>query len=154
MIAMVRKERFVFVFLIIFLGCIGRGHACSCLPTPPVDEAFESSNLVFLGKVTQLELTKEVAPGSPPAAILVTIKAQEVFKGTLYKGKYDESFKIRTGLDSALCGYSFYIAQAVLVYAYDVAEEGYVGTHICTRTSDAVTPQAQQDLEWLRSNSQ
>jgi hypothetical protein len=52
-------------------------------------------------------------------------------------------------LDSVSCGYSFYLNQEVLVYANDVPEEGYVETGICTRTSDAETPQAQGGMPTL-----
>lgn len=91
--------------------------ACSCA-YPRVDDAFNNSDLVFKGKVIELE---------PPTSSTFNRVTFDVYN--VYKGSEKSSEAIFTNRSSAACGYPFKQGEEYLVFAFlgsrDQEEKGF-----------------------------
>ncbi len=111
--------------------------ACSCMELPPVSEAKEQADAVFLGEITgvkEVDMQREV-----------TIAVQEAWKGV-----ETTTITIYTGLNSADCGLSIEAGESYLFYAADWSEgedSDFLTSTICTRTTTAAS--AAQDIKEL-----
>jgi hypothetical protein len=111
--------------------------ACSCIRTlkplkVQVKEAFKDSTAIFYGEVIS------ITPGSE---FVVTVK----FKvGKSWKGKLTEEVTITTPENSAMCGYTFEIGDAYLVYASGTTDS--LMTTNCSRTT---VGSQKQDIKFL-----
>ncbi|WP_456276936.1 hypothetical protein [Bacillus sp. AK128] len=100
-------------------------YACSCVPSPPVEEELERANSVFSGKVLSIEedTSNEFEP------IKVTFQVNEI-----WKGENTSQISVYTARDSASCGFNFSKDESYLVYA--IQNEGILKTGICSLTKE------------------
>ncbi len=103
--------------------------ACRCDTKPPVERAIASSDAVFVGRLTKMELAMRPEGQFTREVVVCTFANAEVLKGA------DEPTKdmvIVTAPHEASCGYSFRIGSEYLVYA--TIRRGELETSICDRT--------------------
>ena len=100
---------------------ISFAYPCSCIEPPPPEEAYEMSNVVFSGQITNI-----IEDGNN-GFIEISIDVYNVWKGTI-----DNQIVILTGLDD--CGYYFQLNEEYLIYGY-YSQLNYIWTDICTRTN-------------------
>ena len=112
---------------------LGIAYPCSCQELPPPEEAYEMSNVVFSGQVTN------VIEDWNNGFMEISIDVHNVWKGII-----DNQIIILTGLDD--CGYYFQINEEYLIYGY-YSQLNYIWTDICTRTN--LLEYASEDLEYL-----
>lgn len=110
--------------------------ACSCVPPPPPQEAFERADAVFAGKVKEIRKTRN---------------GKEVWfdVSRTWKGVDQTQVWVVTGMGGGDCGYPFTAGVEHLVYAND--RSGGLTTSICHRT--AILDSAQEDLAALGAGS-
>ena len=124
------------IFIISIL--IGFAYPCSCMEPSPPEEAYEDTDLVFSGEVTNI-----VVDGSGYYH-QVTFQTIDV-----WKGENLEEIMVLTETYSDMCGYSFEINNEYVVYAYINTSGNY--TNNCTRTN--LLEFASEDLEYLNQLS-
>ena len=112
---------------------LGIAYPCSCQELPPPEEAYEMSNVVFSGQVTN------IIEDWNNGFMEISIDVYNVWKGII-----DNQIIILTGLDD--CGYYFQINEEYLIYGY-YSQLNYIWTDICTRTN--LLEYASEDLEYL-----
>ena len=112
---------------------LGIAYPCSCQELPPPEEAYEMSNVVFSGQVTN------VIEDWNNGFMEISIDVHNVWKGII-----DNQIIILTGLDD--CGYYFQINEEYLIYGY-YSQLNYIWTDICTRTN--LLTDAEEDIDYL-----
>lgn len=103
--------------------------ACSCVSSPPPEEAFKGATAVFCGRVVSLRLADE----TPDSRVECIFELVEIFKGAGHVGgpKERPRITVHTGSGGGDCGYSFSLGAFYLVYAHG---ETSLDTSICSRT--------------------
>lgn len=132
------------VILMLGLLCLGfeRVNACTCAPSSSPSYAFEGSQAVFVGTVS--EITKPEYDEKNPKSYQrpkVIFNVQEAFKGVTEK-----KFTLLQG-GGADCVYNFKENESYLVYARS-GENGFYA-FLCSRTT--VLKNAAQDLGCVRN---
>lgn len=124
-------------------------HACSCVMPPGPEEALETYDAVFVGRVHDVRMIERTFPDEEPSSPLSTIYMNEVRVAveTVWKGELGGAATILTGMGGGDCGYSFERARSYLVYAGIDPETGIVGTSICSPTKPL--DQADEDIAVL-----
>ena len=112
-------------------------YPCSCQEIPSHEEAYEMSNVVFSGQVTN------IIEDWNNGFIEISIDVYNVWKGTV-----DNQIIILTGLDD--CGYYFQLNEEYLIYGY-YSQLNHIWTDICTRTN--LLEAAEEDLDYLNNLS-
>jgi hypothetical protein len=134
-----RNTAFLLLFMTLFTTMIIlkplTTYACSCIPSPPVEEELERVTAVFSGSVTSI---KEVKSEFEP--LKVTFKVDRIWKGIS-----ETEVSIYTGRDSAGCGYHFEEGESYLIYASET--EGKLTTGLCSLTKELSS--ADQDITIL-----
>ena len=105
--------------------------ACLCVANVPASERLATSDIVFLGKATQIHLSQDGVSGA-------TFEVQQSWKGIFTKHVY-----VGTSLGTD-CNIEFVKDQTYLVYAYDM-ESPY--THLCSGTK--LLADSYDDLRFL-----
>jgi hypothetical protein len=123
----------IFLFTLTFAFKPTSSFACSCIPSPPVQEELERVSAVFSGKV--LEIKEDSSSNTEP--LKVTFQVNRTWKGV-----NETELSIYTGRDSAGCGYSFKVNESYLVYA--IESEGKLITGLCSLTKELSS--AEEDL--------
>lgn len=114
-----------FVGVLFMLGA-SSVFACSCLmdneksESKKVKAAYKKTAAVFYGEV--LEVFRQTD------SLTVKFKVETVWKGVVTK-----EVTVRTGENSAMCGFNFEVGKKYLVYAGGKIDN--LETNICTRTS-------------------
>ena len=108
-------------------------YPCSCEEIPPPEGAYEMSNVVFSGQVT--DIIEDWNNGFMEISI-------DVYN--TWKGAIDNQVIILTGLDD--CGYYFQLNEEYLIYGY-YSQMNHIWTDICTRTN--LLEYASEDLDYL-----
>jgi len=117
--------------------------ACRCLAPPSANFGLEKSDVVFVGKATNVETIE--ADGWIYGALKQAMGSQyyefETVRATLeiktpIKGADESPVTIETSASTELCGIPFKEGQDYLVYAYN-SPEGELKTDMCTRTDTA-----------------
>ncbi|MDW0110293.1 hypothetical protein [Sporosarcina aquimarina] len=111
--------------------------ACSCIEAPPVSEAVDQSDAVFLGTVTSI---KELVSNRE-----VTIEVKESWKGVESK-----TLTVYTGFNSADCGLTIDTGEKYLFYANKSSEDTgdpILTSSFCSRTATELN--ASEDLKVL-----
>ena len=108
-------------------------YPCSCEEIPPPEGAYEMSNVVFSGQVT--DIIEDWNNGFMEISI-------DVYN--TWKGAIDNQVIILTGLDD--CGYYFQLNEEYLIYGY-YSQMNHIWTDICTRTN--LLEYAIEDLDYL-----
>ena len=112
---------------------LGIAYPCSCQELPPPEEAYEMSNVVFSGQVTN------VIEDWNNGFMEISIDVHNVWKSII-----DNQITIFTGLDD--CGYYFQLNEEYLIYGY-YSQMNHIWTDICTRTN--LLEYASEDLDYL-----
>jgi hypothetical protein len=99
-------------------------YACSCAQPPEPRDALEKSSTVFSGLVLS-STVEDTTDGNPRRAITFDVISA-------WKGISSKQVVVRTGMDSAGCGFDFEVGKRYLVYTYDNAGSAYTG--LCDRT--------------------
>ena len=133
--------------------------ACSCMPSPPPDKAFDVADAVLLATVSEIRRP----PAYPEWAYHLLDDVDRRFDtGFLFKAYarattvdfvVDATWKgvstARTAINTAgnegLCGYRFVKGEQYLIYAY--RHDDVFATSICSRTAAALD--AGEDLDFL-----
>src|SRR5688572_4549078 len=102
--------------------------ACTCMPPRPPAESFPDATAVFYGRVLGVQ---SVPPGSAIVNVEVRFRVEES-----WKGPSGPVLVVRTGRDSAMCGYSFRPDTDYLVYAHGDADR--LSTTLCSRTAQSL----------------
>ena len=118
--------------LILFVDLVD---ACSCISDVSVEEAFQQSDVIFIGKVIKIDKPLLTISSSDPMDIQFTLSKS-------YKGDLEEIIQVQTALDSSSCGFPFSENTDYLVYANLV--NGKYQTGLCSRNTDLEN--AQEDL--------
>ncbi len=113
--------------------------ACSCIAPGNPYEELQRSDLVFVGRVLNIEHIDFGAGGHFRGEIRVRFESIRTF------GNGDKSSRVtvRTATSSAACGFRFEREKHYIVYANEY--DGVLSTNICTRT--ARLRDADEDLE-------
>ena len=119
--------------IIIVLSIFGFLYPCSCMEPPPPEDAYEMSNVVFSGQVT------DIIEDWNNGFMEISIDVYNVWKGAI-----DNQVIILTGLDD--CGYYFQLNEEYLIYGY-YSQMNHIWTDICTRTN--LLEYASEDLDYL-----
>jgi hypothetical protein len=135
------------VFALILFWSTAGAFACRCGSKPPVSDAVVQSDVVFIGRLTRLELVRrspnELAANPSASLEIVVCEFSDVesFKGAADDKKH---ITIVTPSRDESCAYPFKIGMSYLVYAkvYD----GELTTYICDRTRPIVTYPENQDF--------
>ena len=128
--------------VVFLLGASFAAAACSCAPPPDIDQALESADAVFAGRVIAMELVPDADPaiGVSMEHLRVTIAVHSAWKGEIA-----EQATVYTAFTCCVCGFRFEIGEEYLVYAY--GQDGVHRTSICDRTKRLEA--AGEDLEQL-----
>lgn len=114
--------------------------ACSCISDLSVEDMFQQSDVIFIGKVTKIDKPLFTISSSDPMDILFNLSK-------VYKGDLKESIQVQTALDSSSCGFPFSENTEYLVYANLV--DGKYQTGLCSRNTEI--EKAQEDLTILNN---
>ncbi len=106
--------------------------ACSCIPQVrnfqvAVTSAFNSAEVVFLGRVENIE----VGEGA-----FKTVQKTDFIVLEMMKGDERPRISTKISIQCCICGFSFRRNETYIVYAYKGAD-GFYKTSICTRTKTA-----------------
>ena len=124
--------------------------ACRCLAPPTASFGLKKSDVVFVGKATNVETIAadgwlygalKQAMGSPYYEF-ETVRATLEVK-TPIKAADESPVILETSASTELCGIPFKEGQEYLVYAYN-SPEGELKTDMCTRTD--TTARAAEDI--------
>ena len=113
--------------------------ACSCLPSPPVCEAYKNTPAIFIALVTDIDRPVKDAREAPYAHFTI----EHAFKGIT-----ETRIKMYQGTATGDCSLKFDQGKRYLIYADYDAETKQFYTSFCTRTTEL--PYAAQDLDYLR----
>jgi hypothetical protein len=114
-------------------------YACSCMAPGSAADALAQADAVFSGRVQSIE-----TPGGYES-LRVQIEIDKVWKGPV-----QAVIEVRTGRDSAGCGFTFEQGKSYLVYAYE--SEGSHVTNLCSRSN--LLDQASEDTAALGAGTQ
>jgi len=121
--------RFILVLVILAsfsLGNLDRAFACSCVAPWPPTEALAGATAVFVGKVSNLDVSTGLLTSSADP-VEVTFQVSKVWKGPVHS-----TLLATTARSGASCGYGFERGQEYLVYARGTETELEVS--LCSRT--------------------
>lgn len=110
-----KKSVYIFSIAFMFLMCLGSAQktsACECFSLPPVYEAFEMADAVFIGKVVGSNEPKEGDESYDGYPIVFDLEVIENFKGA--EGK---TVKVNLGSKSNMCYGGYEVGRTFLVYA-------------------------------------
>lgn len=111
-------------------------YSCSCVPTPPPEQAFQDADAVLMGKVISIQ--------NGPGQYYITAKLRV---SKIWKGERDFSTAlITTSDDGAMCGFNFQTGKSYVIYAYK-NQDGRFQTNNCTRSRSS--EHATEDLAYL-----
>ena len=149
-----------------FLSCVVGGiavlisvpaYACTCLTPPSPSRGAEAVDVVFVGKVAEVEHIE--ADGWLYGAWKSMLGAEHMYEfetlrvsmdvGTAIKGTDKSQLILETAATTELCGVLFQEGEEYLVYAFNGAGET-VTTDMCTRT--ATSKKAASDIKALVNN--
>ena len=131
----------ILLILIIFSILVSsKIEACTCIGEYSVEEAFNQTDVVFLGKViSEREYTVK------PNGIGRTMKEYSFLIEECFKGKVEtqDTIKIITGVGGGDCGFRFSVDNSYIVYSNYKEDKYYAKgrflyTDICTRTTSNV----------------
>ncbi len=132
----------VFVFLSLLSPVFSqKAYACSCMTPGTPQEELKDVDVVFMGKVTQVEDTQQFEPQKSVSFIV-----EKAWKG-LSKEDFNSPLQIVTPGNSAMCGIDFTEGETYVVYAGTNSENGNLQAGLCSRT--ALASQATDDLAQL-----
>ncbi|MDX8360971.1 hypothetical protein [Cytobacillus sp. IB215316] len=133
------------VFMLLIPMLTTKANACSCVPSPPVEEAYEQYGAIFSGKVINVSKSKSFLQSHfSDVEVLFEVTSS-------WKGIEQSQVKIFTAIDSASCGINFSLQQDYLVYAHLDADNKLVSS-ICSPTK--IMGSAQDDIATLNSIQQ
>ena len=113
-------------FLVASVVAVRPAAACSCIPNPSPEEAFNKADIVFAGRVLEI---KNADGEAYPAALDVRLWIERPFKGF-----FIETIRVRTARDGASCGFPFEEDERYLIYAHS-DDEGTLHVSLCSRTA-------------------
>ncbi len=115
----------IFLLLGLWQAATPRGaYACSCAQPPEPRDALEQATSVFSGLVVDIT-TEDTSDGFTRRAVTFDIISS-------WKGTDQARTVVRTGMDSADCGFNFEVGQRYLVYTS--GDTANPNTGICDRT--------------------
>ena len=119
--------------------------ACRCGNRPTIEDALSRSTLVFVGRVTKLQIDHRAAGLYDGHQAYSEVVVCELSKVRALKGEADkkETVVILTNYGGPACEYPFKIGQEYLVYAE--VREGELYTDVCCRTRPLVIWPEDQD---------
>ncbi len=130
--------------------------ACSCLTVPSPHAATESVDVVFVGKVSNVEVIP--ADGWLYGSWKQLYGAENLYEhetlrvtlevGTAIKGAEQSPVVVETAASTEICGVLFQLDKEYLVYGYN-GPAGTITTDMCTRTATAEN--AADDIQALVS---
>lgn len=123
------------VFLLFAVDLI---FGCSCIPPRPPADEYAGMDVVFSGKVTNIEFDSAVVFLNKK----VTIQVTETWKGDI-----GSTATVWTAQSGAACGYHFLTDSTYLIYGYYTGKDS-IATNICTRTR--FLSFADEDLAFLK----
>ncbi len=143
------------IFLVVGLFFIvNYSFACSCIGGKPnVDEAMNTSDLVFKGKLIEKKIFVIDTLWPSKKMIKYTFKVEKSYKG---KKKY--KITIVTGLGHGDCGYRFNLGIEYIVYAkkekivlpLENKIKKFFVTDICTRTTYKVKEEGKKIKAYIK----
>jgi hypothetical protein len=141
------KLALFYVVFSYFLG-VGSAYGCTCMPPRSVEEAFDKSFAVFIGKVTKI-----YRPFLDRLGITKTYGHRVEFQiKKRWKGPKSKTIIVATRLSGEACGYPFEVNRDYLVYV--VHEPADIQTGICTGTKDVAAAEREiEQLDRLRESS-
>ncbi|MFC7149540.1 hypothetical protein [Cohnella cellulosilytica] len=124
----------------------GKAYACSCAPTPSVEEELSRKTAVFSGTVTKVVKPENKEINSSADPVEVTFDVEKVWKGDL-----DKQTKVYTAVGEESCGYVNFVQGAkYIVSAYGSSER--LETGVCELTKPI--EQAEEAVEKLGAGSE
>lgn len=130
------KTFILLILATILFALVTETQPCSCLPSS-LEEDVKRAALIFTGVVKDI---KEIEPQS----LRITLDLITVWKGPRTRRK---KIRVRTGANSAMCGFNFELNRNYLVYAYSDFEDNFA-VSICGRTN--LLEFADGDLDYLK----
>ncbi len=130
----------IVLYLLLLISLIGTALACSCIADDSIENKFNRSDEVFIGKVIDITENENIITGFNQFEIKMSLSKS-------YKGSIDKNKIIYTNKDSAACGYNFEENSSYLIYAYEYENE--LGTGLCSGTKEI--KDANSDLEYLNT---
>ncbi len=124
----------ILIFIAVILGVITIGYTCSCVTDVSLEDKYNMSSLIFIGKVLSIE-----------KADLGYIVEFDV--GSVYKGEFKDRISLYTNKDSASCGFNFEIGNHYLVYANDYGQR--LETGLCS--GNLLSNQSKDDIDFLEN---
>lgn len=109
-------------------------NSCSCLQGT-IEEEVENTPVIFIGRVINIQKRQDF--------IGVTFRV-----GYVFKGPRNRIIRVRTALNSAMCGYNFIRGRTYLVYAN--VNDRVVSVSLCSRTK--LFSAARDDIKYLSRN--
>ncbi|HXG06896.1 MAG TPA: hypothetical protein VNI77_06190 [Nitrososphaera sp.] len=135
----------LFVVSCLAASAVGQASACEVLSLPTVQEAADSSSIIFSGKVAEFK------------TILMSDSMQDMRAALFEVDEYWKSdaehyrqLVVFTAIDHRACGYDFEEGKSYLVYAH-TRDDGLLRTSIGTRTMPIEN--AQDDLAFLEQGT-
>jgi len=126
-------------------------YACSCATGDPAS-SFNNAKTVFIGRVLSgSEKLTINEPNSKPQIIYagtLRFSMQEVFKGTATE---EITIEVASHKDTSCGPYGLTRGERYVVYAYADKEGKNLYTGVCTRTKEADSKYAKEDLDFLRN---
>ncbi len=91
----------------------GASSACSCIPTPTVEQEVAMSEAVASGRVVAARLVPGKLDGEKVEDLVATVKVERVWKGNV-----PETIEVTTAFTCCLCGYGLQVGEKHLLYLY------------------------------------
>jgi len=135
------------IFLLTFLVfCIEPVYACSCVERP-FEEAVESADEIFIGRVVKIEEKKEFFSSDFREYWVSHFDVSKKWKG-------NKRTKIRVIQSYNSCEFSFEFGREYLVYAMETNQIGWNGTRehttwLCSRTIDTMYYSDLINEDWI-----
>jgi len=140
--------------LSLLLGFFSSVSGSTCMAPGPVCYEYWKTDVVFVGRVTDISHPDFPEGQTSPPATMVHFSVEEVFRGV--KGNEIEIASgirrlgnLRTSADGM--GYSFEIGQRYLVYGYRSTTDRWIRASRCSRTRPLA--EAADDLKYIRGLS-
>ena len=143
---MVRPQHLLIAIALILLPLIADSAlACQCLERQPPCADYWQAEAVFVGTVTEISPTFDDFESS------LRTKNRRVWFSLekSYRGVKGNEIILENWINS--CEYQFEKGKKYFVYAYRNAEDGSLGTHGCSRTTEA--SRASEDLAYIQAFS-
>ncbi len=145
-----------FIFILFLFSAFSQvALACSC-GTVPFDEAVESSDEIFIGRIIEMEYHRDLLPSKTHESLpmfrkqywVVTLEVSKKWKGS-------KKNKIRVRQTSNSCEFEFEFGKEYIVFAEFDGSLGWNGTRnyttwLCSRTIDMwyLTEYGKEDWTW------